>query len=33
LMIDCFCQKHSTCLSHQAQRGVSFFLMVDQGLP
>jgi ATP-dependent DNA helicase RecG len=30
-MIDLFPQKHSTCLSYQAQRGVSFFLTVNQG--
>jgi hypothetical protein len=30
-MIDLFCQEHSIGLSYQAQRGVSIFLMVDQG--
>ena len=30
-MIDLSGQKHSICLSLQAQRGVSFFLTVDQG--
>jgi hypothetical protein len=33
LMIDSFSQKHSTRLSYQAQRGVSFFLTVNQGCP
>jgi hypothetical protein len=30
-MIDLFWQEHSIGLSYQAQRGVSIFLMVDQG--
>jgi hypothetical protein len=30
-MIDCLAQKHSIGLSHQAQRGVSLFLTVNQG--
>ena len=32
-MIDLSLQKHSIRLSHQAQRGVSFFLTVNLGTP